>query len=101
MNTKIETRAQAPTILSRKQLAAYLGVCCRTVQILDKKGSFRSIRLGKKVVYSLDSVLEDLAALEKQSTPQPISEDDDALSVARLRAEEEANEQYKPTTNND
>ena len=99
MNNEIPKFVQVPQIMSRDQLANYLGVCTRTIHKLDKQGILRPIKLGKRVVYSLDSVLEDLAALEKQSTPQPISEDDDALSVARLRAEEEANEQYKPTKN--
>jgi|LakMenEpi03Aug12_release.lakeMendotaPanAssembly.Ray.scaffolds.fasta_scaffold887379_1 hypothetical protein len=99
MNTKSQTPAQAPAILSREQLANYLGVCTRTIHKLDKQGILRPIKLGKRVVYSLDSVLEDLDRLEKQSTPQPTSEGDDALSLARLRAEIEANEQYKPTTN--
>jgi DNA-binding XRE family transcriptional regulator len=62
----------APTqILSQRQLADYLGLCERSVRKLEKNGMLPSIRLGKRIVYRMDSVLEALKKLEEQSTPKP------------------------------
>lgn len=55
----------SPAILNRKQLAAYLGLCPRSIQNLERRGTMPRIKLGKRTVYRLDSVLATLRKLEK------------------------------------
>lgn len=62
--TLAETLEPVPQILSRRQLAEYLGVCYRLVSNLEKQGVLPSIKLGKRKVYKLDSVLAALSRLE-------------------------------------
>ena len=60
-----ETPAAAPPILSQRQLAEYLGVCERTVRNLERQRVLPRIKLGKRTVYRLDSVLSSLSRMEK------------------------------------
>jgi len=66
-----ETLEPVPQILSRRQLAQYLGVCSRLVATLEKQGVLPSIKLGKRTVYKLDSVLTALSRLEKCEPKHP------------------------------
>jgi hypothetical protein len=56
----------ASAILSRKELAAYLGICPRSIQNLENRGILPRIKLGKRTVYRLDSVLKTLGDLETE-----------------------------------
>jgi DNA-binding XRE family transcriptional regulator len=70
--TKSTKQIVAPTqILSQRELADYLGLCERSVRKLENKGVLPFIKLGKRTVYRMDSVLEALKKLEEQSTPKP------------------------------
>jgi hypothetical protein len=69
--TLAETLEPVPQILSRRQLAQYLGVCDRMVANLEKQGVLPSIKLGKRRVYKLDSILTALSRLEKCEPKQP------------------------------
>jgi predicted DNA-binding transcriptional regulator AlpA len=71
MNNQTHQIVQLPQVMSREQLANYLGICSKSVYHLEKKGVFRPIKLGKRVVYLLDSVLEALDKLEKYEAPEP------------------------------
>ena len=71
MNKKTQQVVEGRQVMSRDQLAWYLGICPKSVYHLEKKGVFRPIKLGKRVVYLLDSVLEALDKLEKYDAPQP------------------------------
>ena len=59
------TPASATQILSRSELADYLGVCQRTVSKLERRGNLPRIKLGKRTVYRLDSILAALSRLEQ------------------------------------
>ena len=61
----IPTSPAGTIILNRKQLAAYLGLCARSIQNLERRGVMPRIKLGKRTVYRLDSVLATLGKLEK------------------------------------
>ena len=70
--TKSTKQIVAPTqILSQRELADYLGLCERSVRKLERNGVLPFIKLGKRTVYRMDSVLEALKKLEEQSTPKP------------------------------
>jgi excisionase family DNA binding protein len=72
--TKSTKQIVAPTqILSQRELADYLGLCERSVRKLERNGVLPFIKLGKRTVYRMDSVLETLKKLEEQSTPKPIA----------------------------
>jgi DNA-directed RNA polymerase subunit H (RpoH/RPB5) len=71
MNNQTHQINELPQIMSRDQLAKYLGICYRNVFTLEKKGIFKSIKLGKRVVYRLDSVMEALKKLEQYEASQP------------------------------
>jgi transcriptional regulator with XRE-family HTH domain len=72
--TKSTKQIVAPTqILSQRELADYLGLCERSVRKLERNGVLPLIKLGKRTVYRMDSVLETLKKLEEQSTPKPIA----------------------------
>ena len=63
--------AEAPSpsgtpILSQRQLAEYLGLCERSVRNLERRGVIPRIKLGKRTVYRLDSILAALARLEQE-----------------------------------
>ena len=53
-------------ILSQRQLADYLGLCERSVRNLERRGVIPRIKLGKRTVYRLDSILAALARLEQE-----------------------------------
>ena len=59
------TPASATQILSRSELADYLGVCQRTVSNLERRGNLPRIKLGKRTVYRLDSILAALSRIEQ------------------------------------
>jgi transcriptional regulator with XRE-family HTH domain len=61
-----ETTAAAPLIISQRQLADYLGVCERTVRNLERQRVLPRIKLGKRTVYRLDSVLSSLSRMEQR-----------------------------------
>ena len=63
--------AEAPSpsgtsILSQRQLADYLGLCERSVRNLERPGVLPRIKLGKRTVYRLDSIMAALARLEQE-----------------------------------
>ena len=66
-----ETLESIPKILSRHQLAQYLGICYRMVANLERQGVLPSIKLGKRRVYKLDSILSALSRLETCEPKQP------------------------------
>ena len=70
MNTNnTDTNVMAgPQIMNQRQLAKYLGLCCRSVRNLEKLGKLPHIKLGKRTVYKMDSIQEALKNLEQQST---------------------------------
>jgi len=60
-----KTPASTTPILSRRELANYLGVCERTVSNLERRRLLPHIKLGKRTVYRLDSILAALNRLEE------------------------------------
>jgi len=69
--TEVTTPTLPTQILSRRQLAKFLGVNYVTVSSMTKRGEIPCISLGRRKVYRLDSVMECLKKLEKYEAPQP------------------------------
>ena len=56
-NTELET----PILLSTRQAARLLGICERTLFSLTKKGDIPTVRIGRRVQYCREDLLEFVA----------------------------------------
>lgn len=62
---KKDTNQTAPALLNRQQTAQALNMCVRTLDTITKDRKIPCFKLGGKVLYRLDRVLNALDALEQ------------------------------------
>jgi hypothetical protein len=57
-------RANPPVLMNEKEVAAFIGVCPRSVRNFTSRGDLPVIRLGRRRLYRRDAILAALKKLE-------------------------------------
>lgn len=57
-------RAYPPVLMNEKEVAAFIGVCTRSVRNFTSRGNLPVIRLGRRRLYRRDAILAALKKLE-------------------------------------